>query len=36
MSLSLSNFERLFDRIAPGLMLALGLISAAAFAAVGS
>jgi hypothetical protein len=36
MSLALSNFERMFDRIAPALMLALGFVSAAALAAVGS
>lgn len=34
--ISLSNFERLFDRIAPALLLFLGLASAAAFAVVGA
>jgi hypothetical protein len=32
----LANFERLFDRVAPALLLALGLASAAAFAVVGA
>lgn len=32
----LSNFERLFDRVAPAFLLALGLASAAALAAVGA
>jgi hypothetical protein len=32
----LSRFERLFDRIAPALLLFLGLASAAAFAVVGA
>lgn len=37
MSLSkLSRFERLFDRVAPALLLVLGLASAAAFATVGA
>jgi hypothetical protein len=31
----LLNYERLADRIAPALLLMLGLASAAAFAAVG-
>jgi hypothetical protein len=30
----LSKFERLFDRIAPAFLLALGLVSAAALAGV--
>lgn len=29
------QFERLFDRVAPALLLALGMASAAAFAVVG-
>ena len=33
--MSLANFERLFDRVAPALLLFLGLASAAAFATVG-
>jgi hypothetical protein len=32
---NLANFERLFDRVAPALLLILGLASAAAFAMVG-
>jgi len=32
----LSTFERLFDRIAPVLLLFLGLASATAFAALGA
>lgn len=32
----LANFERLFDRVAPAFLLALGLASAAAFAAIGA
>lgn len=31
---ALANFERLLDRAAPALLLALGLVSAAAFAGV--
>jgi hypothetical protein len=34
--MSLSSFERFFDRIAPALILVLGSSVAAAFAAVGS
>lgn len=34
--MSLIKFEALFDRIAPALLLFLGLASAAAFAGVGS
>lgn len=34
--MTLSSFERFLDRIAPALILALGLSIAAAFAAVGS
>lgn len=34
--MTLSSFERFLDRIAPALILALGLSVAAAFAAVGS
>ena len=34
--MSLSSFERFFDRIAPALILALGSSIAAAFAAVGN
>jgi hypothetical protein len=33
---SLSDFERLFDRVAPTLLLFLGLASAAALAAIGA
>ena len=33
--MSLANFERFFDRIAPALFLGLGRSLAAAFAAVG-
>lgn len=33
---NISNFERLFDRVAPALLLALGLASAAALAAIGA
>ncbi len=33
--MSLAKFERLFDRVAPALLLGLGFASAAAFAAVG-
>ena len=33
---NLSKFERLFDRVAPAFLLALGLASAAAFAAIGA
>jgi hypothetical protein len=33
--MSLANFERLFDRVAPALLLFLGLASAAALASVG-
>ncbi len=32
----LSNFERLFDRVAPAFLLFLGLASAAAFATIGA
>jgi hypothetical protein len=35
-SVSLSHFERLFDRVAPVFFLALGFVSAAAVAAVGA
>jgi hypothetical protein len=34
--MSLSKFERFFDRISPALILGLGASVAAAFAAVGS
>lgn len=34
--MSLADFERLFDRIAPALLLFLGLASAGAFAVVGA
>jgi hypothetical protein len=34
-SVSLSHFERLFDRVAPAFLLALGFASAAAVAVVG-
>lgn len=34
MSLALTNFQRLFDRIGPALMLTLGLAAAAAFSAI--
>jgi hypothetical protein len=34
--MSLANFERLFDRIAPALLLFLGLASAGAFLVVGA
>lgn len=36
MSLAISRFEGLFDRVAPALLLALGLTSAAALAVVGA
>ena len=32
----ITKFERLFDRVAPALLLGLGLASAVAFAAVGA
>jgi len=35
-SVALSQFERLFDRVAPVFLLALGLASAAAVAGVGA
>lgn len=35
-SVTLSRFERLFDRFAPAFLLALGLASAAAVAGVGA
>jgi len=34
--MSLADFERLFDRIAPALLLFLGLASAGAFAVIGA
>ena len=34
--MSLANFERLFDRAAPALLLFLGLASATALAAIGA
>lgn len=34
--MSLANFERLFDRVAPALLLFLGLTSAAALAGLGA
>jgi hypothetical protein len=36
MSLATYNFERFLDRAAPGLLLFLGLASAAALAAIGA
>lgn len=36
MSLALSQFERLFDRVAPAMLLGLGFASAAALAVVGA
>ncbi len=33
---SLRTFERAFDRAAPALLLALGLVSAAAFVLIGA
>jgi hypothetical protein len=35
-NVTLSHFERLFDRLAPAFLLALGLASAAAVAGVGA
>jgi len=35
-SVTLSHFERLFDRVGPAFLLALGLASAAAVAVVGA
>jgi hypothetical protein len=34
--MSLANFERLFDRVAPALLLFLGLASATALASIGA
>jgi hypothetical protein len=34
MSLAFANFERLFDRLGPALLLMLGLAAAAAFSAI--
>lgn len=34
--MSLAKFERLFDRVAPALLLSLGLATAAAVAVVGA
>lgn len=36
MSLALTKFERLFDRVAPAFLLVLGMASAAAFAVIGA
>ena len=36
MSLAISRFEQLFDRLAPAMLLTLGLASAAALAVVGA
>ena len=36
MSLAISRYERFFDRVAPALLLGLGLASAAAFAVLGA
>lgn len=36
MSLAISRFERFFDRVAPAMLLGLGLASAAALAVVGA
>jgi hypothetical protein len=36
MSLAITRFERLFDRIAPAMLLFLGLTAAAATASLGS
>jgi hypothetical protein len=36
MSLAIPRFERLFDRLAPALLLVLGFASAAAMASLGA